>query len=279
MNFEGPGLTDNLIEKLKELGFNTYEAKVYLALLKHHPATGYEISKESGVPQARAYDTLKALETSNVVAAVGSKPVTYTPISPEELLDRWEKSFKGSMEYLREALPSLSTETVEPVLNLRGVESIFKHAIEMIHNAQRSVFMELWGDDAARFYPVLLEAQARGVELRIVGYNECALEGIHVFQHQSGRDIESSMGGRWLILSTDENVGMVGCISSEERSPQAVLTRNAGIVIIIKELVVHDIYLLDVEDKLHDEMQRVYGKGMTKLRRQILGATVGIGAH
>ncbi len=50
-----------LIESLKEIGFNTYEAKVYIALLKKHPATGYEISKLSEVPQARTYDTLNVL--------------------------------------------------------------------------------------------------------------------------------------------------------------------------------------------------------------------------
>lgn len=35
----------DLVEKLKEIGFNTYEAKVYIALLKKYPATGYEVSK------------------------------------------------------------------------------------------------------------------------------------------------------------------------------------------------------------------------------------------
>ena len=129
-----------VIEKLKSMGFNTYEAKVYLTLLKHHPATGYEISKESGVPQARAYDTLKALEASNVVVSVGGKPVTYIPVTPEELLDRWERDFKGSITFLRESLPRMGDETVEPVINLRGEESIFKHALEMINAAQRTVF-------------------------------------------------------------------------------------------------------------------------------------------
>ncbi len=36
----------DLIEKLKEIGLNTYEAKVYVALLKKYPATGYEVSKQ-----------------------------------------------------------------------------------------------------------------------------------------------------------------------------------------------------------------------------------------
>ena len=46
----------DLVEKLKDIGFNSYEAKVYIALLKKHPATGYEISKIANIPQARTYD-------------------------------------------------------------------------------------------------------------------------------------------------------------------------------------------------------------------------------
>ena len=53
---------EELLEHLKEIGFNSYESKVYLALLQYGKSTGYEVSKNSGVPQARAYDTLKFLE-------------------------------------------------------------------------------------------------------------------------------------------------------------------------------------------------------------------------
>ena len=42
----------DLIEKLKEIGFNTYEAKVYVALLKKYPATGYEVAKLANIPQS-----------------------------------------------------------------------------------------------------------------------------------------------------------------------------------------------------------------------------------
>lgn len=270
---------DNLVDKLKDMGFNTYEAKVYLALLKHHPATGYEISKESGVPQARAYDTLKALETSNVVVAIGGKPVTYIPVTPEELLDRWERSFKGSIQYLRDALPSMSNETVEPVINLRGEDSIFKHAQEMISHAKQSLFLELWKEDAERLAPALISAKERGIDIKIVGYNHVELPGIEVYQHGLARTIEQSLGGRWLILSVDEMEGMVGTVSMGDRPPQAVLTRNPGIVLIIKELIVHDIFLLDVEENLETEIERVYGKDLIKLRRKILGDEIGVGAH
>lgn len=268
-------MSENLIDKLKELGFNTYEAKVYLALLKHHPATGYEISKESGVPQARAYDTLKALETSNVVVAIGGKPVTYLPVRPDELLDRWEKSFNHSIKFLREALPSLADEKVEPVVNMRGEESILKHALEMVANAKRSIFLELWKVDADRFCQPLLDAKRRGVDVYVVGYDDCTLDGINVYQHS---DVEL-MAGRWLILSVDDLEGMVSTIEGGDRPHQAVVTRNPGIVMIIKELIVHDIFLIDVERRLRPEIEQIYGENMLMRRQKVLGSGVEVGMH
>ena len=83
---------DELVEKLKELGFNSYEARVYIALLKKYPATGYEISKLADIPQARAYDTLKALESAQIVISSKNKPITYTPIKLILRLIFWIKN-------------------------------------------------------------------------------------------------------------------------------------------------------------------------------------------
>ena len=90
---------DNLIEKLKELGFNSYEAKVYLALLKKYPATGYEISQIADIPQARAYDALKSLETEKIVFSSNEKPQKYNPIAPKELTKRFKRKINSTIDY------------------------------------------------------------------------------------------------------------------------------------------------------------------------------------
>lgn len=272
-------MNDTLVEKLKELGFNTYEAKVYVALLQRHPATGYEISKASGVPQARAYDTLKALSDRDVVVPIEGKPITYMPIAPEELLDRWERQFKGSVDFLRDTLPSLSSETVEPVLNLRGEESIYRHARELIGRAEQHIFLELWADDADGLRPELEAAAGRGVDIRIVGYNELNFDFCYVYQHGLARTIENSLGGRWIILSVDQTEGLVSTIPEAPQIPQAVYTRNPGIVLIIKELIVHDIFLLDVETNLKQPLEEFYGPGMMKLRNKVFGDLHSVTAH
>jgi HTH-type transcriptional regulator, sugar sensing transcriptional regulator len=277
---------DDIIEKLRTIGLNSYEAKVYLALLKHHPVTGYEVSKESGVPQARAYDTLKSLESQNIVVALGNKPTTYVPISPDELLNRWEKQTQSDVAFLRETLPQTLTETVEPVINLQGAASIYQYAKEMIVSAKHTLFMELWQEDAPELLKDLKAAKKRGVELRIVGYNNLQLDFCDVYNHGLSYTIEEEMGGRWMIIAADHNEGLAGSVSvkpgpdgSKPRQPHAVFTRNLDIVLIIKELVVHDIFLLDVEDKLSEPLEAVYGKNLMSLRQKILGASSTIYSH
>ncbi|MGE0199955.1 MAG: TrmB family transcriptional regulator [Candidatus Melainabacteria bacterium] len=263
---------DALINKLKDLGFNTYEAKVYLALLKHHPATGYEISKESGVPQARAYDTLKALENDQVVVALGGKPTQYLPVSPDELLDRWEKSFKSSIGYLRDVLPTMSDETFEPVINLSGADSIVNHAVEMINGAEESVYLEIWRNDCDRIGPALEAAWERGVDVKVVGYNNVKLnKEVPVFGHGVPHDHIEHVGGRWIILAVDDKEGLIGTVSAVGQPPQALQTRNKGILFVIQELVIHDVFLLDLEGKLGKEMEAVYGKNSEALNEKILG--------
>jgi len=262
---------ENLIEKLKEMGLNTYEAKVYLALLKKNPATGYEISKESSVPQARAYDTLKALETRGIVAAAAGKPVTYIPISANEMLDRWQKNFSSSVDYLREALPQMCNETLEPILNLRGKEAVIKHVEEMIDQAQHNIFMEIWQQDAVVFEPKLRQAALRGVSLQVVGYKGVHFDFCDVYDHEISKELAKAKGGRRLMMTVDDQVGLVGNLPAGETIPKAVYSRNDSIVFVIREFIAHDIYLLDVEKELGPEMERTYGKNLKKLRDKLFG--------
>ena len=270
---------DDLLQHLKEFGFNTYESKVYLSLLKHHPATGYEVSKESGVPQARAYDTLKVLENKRIVVATGTKPVTYLPINPEELLKNCEKSYKASLNYLRENLPSLSSDFIEPVINIRGENAIEDCIRGIIQKAKKEIFIEIWNEDFIKFENDLKDAYKRGVDVKIVGYNNIKADFGLVYQHALGESIENSLGGRWVVLTIDNEEGVAGTISSVDKTPDIVCTKNSGLVLIMKEVVVHDMFLLDVESTVGDALNKVYGKNLVALRDKILGKNFNIRTH
>ena len=264
----------DLVEKLKEIGFNSYEAKVYIALLKKYPATGYEISKLANIPQARTYDTLKALELKNVVATANEKPITYTPIKPKLLLSSYQKKITSTIGYLEKHLPEVKESYVEPVVTIKDRQNIEDKIIEVIQNAKKEIYLEIWSQDYKIYEKELLNAYNRNVEIRIVGYDNFTSRFGQVFQHAFARDIESSLGGRMIILAVDDNEGVVGKVSSMKGNPEdtnIIWTRNMSIVFIIKEFIVHDMYLIDVEENLVEQMKYIYGKGFKRLKDKVLG--------
>lgn len=271
---------NDLIDRLKHLGLNTNESKLYLALLKQHPATGYELSKLCGLPQARAYETLKSLETQKIVVATTGKPVTYIPVPPEDLLNRYEQQFKGAVDYLRRSLPIYTIESIEPVHNLRGPDSIITQVSTLVDSAQKTIFIEVWHQDAPYFEPALKRAAERGVTINAVTYGAINYDFGHMHPHGSVDAVEEALGGRWLILSVDNQDGLVGSAAkSGDKTPHAVWTRNPAIVMVIQQLIIHDILLLDVEAKVPDALKEVYGKDYLKRRHKIFGDAVTLGAH
>ena len=106
---------ETIIDKLKELGFNSYEAKVYLALLKKYPVTGYEIAQEANIPQSRAYDAIKSLVTEDFVISDNGKPQKYTPITPKELTQRYKRKINATLDFLDKKLPNVKENYNEPI--------------------------------------------------------------------------------------------------------------------------------------------------------------------
>ena len=265
----------DLVEKLKEIGFNSYEAKVYIALLKKYPATGYEVSKLANIPQARTYDTLKVLEQKNIVAATDTKPVSYTPIKPKQILSSYQKKMNSTINYLEKHLPEVKENYSEPVINITGKQNIQNKIIEIIKNAKREIYMEVWSQDFKIFEQELLNAYNRNVEIRIVGYDNFSSRFGMIFQHAFAKDIEMSWGGRMVVIAADDSEGIVGKISSLKNETQdlnIIYTKNKNIVFIIKEFIVHDMYLIDVEENLVEQMKYIYGKGFKRLKDKVLGS-------
>src|SRR5574344_2834881 len=151
-------MDNEVIEKLKDLGFNSYEAKVYLALLEKYPATGYEVSKVSNVPQARAYDTLKVLEREKIVFSSNTKPLTYTPIKASELTKRFKRKMNSTIEFLDKMLPKVKDDYTEPILGISGGANIRAKVTEIIKNAKNEIFLEIWAQDFKFFEQNLLDA-------------------------------------------------------------------------------------------------------------------------
>lgn len=261
-----------LIDSLKEIGFNTYEAKVYIALLKKHPATGYEISKLSEVPQARAYDTLNVLTQKGIVIASTEKPVRYTPIKPKDLTKTYKKKITQNIDYLEKHLPEVKDIEFEPIIPISNSNDIKTKIIEMINSATKEIYLEIWAKDFKHFEKELLDAYNRNVEIRIVSYEKLNTNFGLVYEHPFAKKIETNYNGRYIALTVDSEEGLYGRFASYNDDSQSVTwTKNKDIVFLIKEFITHDMLILDIQSNFPKELISKYGTGLKHLHDKILG--------
>src|SRR5436190_1057885 len=63
---------DAIVERLRQVGFSLYEARLYAALLRYGPQNGNELSRNSGVPSSKVYATVEKLVAEGSVQRIAS---------------------------------------------------------------------------------------------------------------------------------------------------------------------------------------------------------------
>ncbi|HEX3049016.1 MAG TPA: helix-turn-helix domain-containing protein [Aggregatilineaceae bacterium] len=157
----------NLLSELQELGFTEYEAKVYIALLKDHPATGYQLSKQAGIPRSMVYEALGRLDArSAVLKTEEAKATLYRPMPPDAILDRLNDEHERRVISLRQGLGGIYFARDEGHLwTFTGEGSVLTYAENMIGNAQQEVMLVLTDANLQRLRGTILEAYGRGVAI------------------------------------------------------------------------------------------------------------------
>ncbi len=221
---------EELLLNMQKIGFTSYEARIYIALIKHSPATGYEISKVSAVPQAKVYENITRLENRGLVLSLGSDPVKYVPLPWKELLKKAETEFKSTMKSLEEIFPEVQKhDNPDYVWNIKGYYFIMEKAARMIKEAEKSVLITIWDEDAMFIYNEFIDAVSRGVELDVLLYGKDKIHGISRLHFKGQEHVEKKLGSRWITLIIDQKELLTGEVS-EEKDGIAVYTVNPAIV-------------------------------------------------
>jgi len=179
----------DFINKLKEFGINSYEAKIWTALLSRGVSTAGELSDISNVPRSRSYDVLESLEKKGFIVMKIGKPIKYIAVPPREVLERIKKNVKEEadksiilLEEIKKTniLDDLTTlheqgvEMVEPsdiTGALKGRDNLYDHLIMMIKEAEKSIILVTSEEGLKRKSEVLIKhlkkAKERGVDIKI----------------------------------------------------------------------------------------------------------------
>ena len=245
-----------LIDELSEIGLTEYEAKVYLALLQEHPASGYRISQGSGVPRSMVYQALGRLEAKGIVMkTAGERATLYRPLPPEVLLEGVEQDHQERMQSLSQGLEQLYAARDEDRLwNIAGHSSVLAYAREMIRSAEEEVMLVLADRELEALGTDIIDAHGRGISISTL------LTGISEFPYGEvarhpplESELQEITGNLVVVVDRRETL-----IASGTDEPSATVTSNHEIVLFARQFIWMELFA-----------QRIYARLGTDLLKRL----------
>ncbi len=179
----------DFLNRLKDFGLNSYESKLWIALLSRGVSTAGELSDISNVPRSRAYDVLESLEKKGFIIVKVGKPIKYLAVPPSEVIERVKKKVHEEADQRNTLLSQLKESDVLDQLNtlhtegiklvdptdksgaFRGQDKAYEHLSTMIKNAKKSVTLMTSKNGSDRKLEILgnhlRRAVKSGIDVRI----------------------------------------------------------------------------------------------------------------
>lgn len=236
-------ISQKTMDKLKAIGLNLYERKLYAALIARGTSTAGELSEMAVVPRSRSYDVLESLAEKGFVVIKNAKPLQYVAVSPAEALDRAKNKMKADLEeaLLRieefkksdalDELQKLHTQGVSLVDaadmsgSLKGMHSIHQQVETMIKGAESSI--DIMTSESGlkelndKHSEILKAASEKGVKIRIAAplsdRNLSAAESIKKFAVLKNSASSKIAENRVFLIDGTESV--VALTSDEKTHP------------------------------------------------------------
>lgn len=181
---------NEFIGKLRAFGLNTYESRLWTALLSRGISTAGELSDISNVPRSRTYDVLESLEKKGFIIMKLGKPIKYIAVNPDEVLERVKKKIIEDGKRHAEALENLKETNVLDELKLihkngiskvdpseisgsiKGRTQVYNQIETMIKNCQKYIDIITTEEGMSRkldyLRKPLRKALERGIRIRII---------------------------------------------------------------------------------------------------------------
>lgn len=147
-----------LLTKIQDLGLNSYEAKIWTALLSRGISSAGELSDIANVPRSRAYDVLESLEKKGFIVMKLGKPIKYIAVDPNEVVSRVKKrvvldsvekvkmldSIKGTqlfteLELLHKGIEMVDHTVISKSFGAR--DASYLKMKQLVDNAQKSIIL------------------------------------------------------------------------------------------------------------------------------------------
>ncbi len=216
----------DFLNKLKDFGLNSYESKLWIALLSRGVSTAGELSDISNVPRSRAYDVLESLEKKGFIIVKVGKPIKYLAVPPAEVVERVKKKIVEDAEERNKTLSQLKESDTLIELNtlhtegiklvdptdksgaFRGRDKVHEHLLTMVKNAKKNITIMTSKEGLDRKYELLInpfkKAVKAGIDVRIVAPQNANPETVANFSEAAKIKQQKTINARFCIVDDKE---------------------------------------------------------------------------
>ena len=209
------------LNKLKDLGLNSYETKLWTSLLSRGVSTAGELSDIANVPRSRTYDVLESLEKKGFIIMKIGKPIKYIAVPPSEVIERVKKKIREDHDFQTNMIEEFRNSNLLEELNvlhnqgvdmiepteltgaIKGRKNLYNHLEHMVNGANESIVLVSSEEGLMRkmkyLLPAMKKARNRGANIRIISNfsDKSKFEDLHSIASLKHKD---DIQGRFMVV-------------------------------------------------------------------------------
>lgn len=260
-------LESKISAQFKRLGLSDLEVRVYLSLLNIESSSGYQLSNMSNVPSSKVYQVINNLLHKGLIVATDKRHAKYYACPPEDVVRRLSTEYSSCINELSKNLKLYKNKSSIPehlALNIVGRKEIILRAREGIIKSEKSIFIAAWNNELKLLRNHLTVAESRGVDIKIVSYGKTTIRSGIVYAHRPTDYPYREREERRFSLVVDNKVSVIANLGKNSES--GLYTKNWGLVHLIRDFIIHEIYIILIEAAFPEEVSQVVGENWEKVR-------------
>lgn len=246
----GTQVEDRIMTIMGRFGYTGSEARTYMALLRQHPATGYELASLGGIPRSAIYNVLKRLEQAGLVNVIPGKPKRYAPIPPNRLIAHLEMRVSEDLKSFQESIEQISQTQIDATTwTVTGYESIIAEAKTVLEDAEEIIVCSLWRHEADILSESLFKAHERNVKVITFSFTSLPQLPGQILSYGVPAEVLEQHWTRRMIITTDRRRSLVSTTEGS-RLDRAVISDEQVLVETITGNLILDVTLFGERHEL-----------------------------
>jgi sugar-specific transcriptional regulator TrmB len=155
---------------LTPFGFTATESRVYAALLRLGPSTGYAVAHAARIARANTYGALEGLVGRTAAIRLAGRPVRYRAADPPALLAQLAAQQGEALDRLSAALRGALDPSEPDTRSVAGARTVANLIMQLVARAERRAEGVLAAELVRPTLPAWRRAKERAVlDLRVAG--------------------------------------------------------------------------------------------------------------